>query len=555
MQDSLLLSFVLNISAAAALLIWAVRLVRTGVERAFSNQLRRWLRLSSGNRLFAALSGLSAAVFLQSSTAVAMLVADFVAKSGLSVVVGLAMLLGADVGSALVTQLLLLREAWLIPALILLGAVLFFKGSNAATRQVGRIFIGLALIFMSLDMIGAATAQVVDSPATQTAVAYLGRDLVSAFLVGALFTWAIHSSVAAVLLIVTLTGQSVLPLEGAAAMVLGANLGGAMIAYVLTLAAPVAGRQVVVANALLRGAGAAAALYALQLYPELLQELGKTSVQQTINLHLAFNTVLLIVALPFVSLVVSLISKFIHERTVKTALDEISALDENALDTPVRALQCSAFELLQMGQKAEHMLRIITPLYDKWDIDSAQAIARQDKIIKSMHLDLKLYLARLGQGVLDEEQSRRAMDLASIASGLVSASDVMNRSMLNLAKRLDSKGLTFSPKGREEIQSFSDRVLSNVQLALSVMMNQSPAEARELVAAKERVRAVEQKLQRSHLGRLREGQVESIETSNIHQETLRSLKQVNTAFSMVGYPILSKNGGLLDSQLTAETVS
>ncbi len=555
MQDSLLLSFVLNISAAAALLIWAVRLVRTGVERAFSNQLRRWLRLSSGNRLFAALSGLSAAVFLQSSTAVAMLVSDFVAKSGLSVVVGLAMLLGADVGSALVTQLLLLREAWLIPALILLGAVLFFKGSNAGTRQVGRIFIGLALIFMSLDMIGAATAQVVDSPATQTAVAYLGRDLISAFLVGALFTWAIHSSVAAVLLIVTLTGQSVLPLEGAAAMVLGANLGGAMIAYVLTLAAPVAGRQVVVANALLRGAGAAAALYAFQLYPELLQELGKTSVQQTINLHLAFNTVLLIVALPFISIVISLVSKFIHERSTHTALDEISALDENALDTPVRALQCGAFELLKMGQKAEHMLRLVSRLYDKWDVDNAQVIARQDKIIKSMHLDLKLYLARLGQGVLDEEQSRRAMDLASMASGLESASDVINRSMLNLAKRLDSKGLAFSPKGREEIQNFLDRVLNNVQLALSVMMNQSPAEARELVAAKERVRAVEQKLQRSHLGRLREGQVESIETSNIHQETLRSLKQVNTAFSMVGYPILSKNGGLLDSRLTAETGS
>ena len=112
--------------------------------------------------------------------------------------------------------------------------------------------------------------------------------------------------------------------------------------------------------------------------------------------------------------------------------------------------------------------------------------------------------------------------------------------------------LKFSSQGRKEISDFADRVQSNVQLALNVMMNQNPAEARELVAAKEKVRQVEQKLQRNHIGRLRDGLSESIDTSNIHQETLRGLKQINTAFSMVGYPILLKSGDLLESRL-AET--
>ena len=64
------------------------------------------------------------------------------------------------------------------------------------------------------------------------------------------------------------------------------------------------------------------------------------------------------------------------------------------------------------------------------------------------------------------------------------------------------------------------------------------------------MRKVEQKLQRSHIGRLREGLADSIETSNIHQETLRALKQINTAFAQVGYPILHKSGDLLKSRLT-----
>jgi phosphate:Na+ symporter len=60
---------------------------------------------------------------------------------------------------------------------------------------------------------------------------------------------------------------------------------------------------------------------------------------------------------------------------------------------------------------------------------------------------------------------------------------------------------------------------------------------------------VEQKLQRLHLGRLRKGLFDSIESSNIHQETLRALKQINASFAMVGYPILAKSGDLLKSRL------
>ena len=142
-----------------------------------------------------------------------------------------------------------------------------------------------------------------------------------------------------------------------------------------------------------------------------------------------------------------------------------------------------------------------------------------------------------------------SLELASISSSLDSASDAITRTMLDLAERLHRQKLQFSQQGRDEIRDFTDRVQSNAQLALNVMMNQNPAEARELVAAKDKVRKVEQKLQRSHIGRLREGLVESIETSNIHQETLRALKQVNNAFSMVGYPILHKSGDLLKSRL------
>ncbi len=550
MHEPHVLQILIHIAGAAALLIWAVRLVRTGVERGFAAPMRIWLRHSSKNRLLAAGTGIGAAVLLQSATAVAVLVSNFVSKGGVATATGLAILLGADVGSALVTQLLMARLPILIPMLLLVGVVVFLRGEGSNTRQIGRILIGLALIFVSLDMIRLATEPMISNPGTQAIMAYLGRDLLTAFIIGAVFAWGVHSSVAAVLLFATLAGLSILPPPAAAAMILGANLGGGFIAFVLTYSAPLASRRMVMANLLLRGGGAALTVLVIAAMPELLNQLGATPARQSINLHLAFNVALAIVALPFVGPITTVLSYFVVEKPDPSgALEVTSALDSALLDRPQRAIDCAARELLGMGQKVEQMLIAVDPLYDQWNATTASMIADQDKAIKQVHLDVKLYLARLGQKGMNEDLSRRSMELASVSSSLDSASDAITRIMLELAERLDAQKLQFSQQGRDEIRNFSDRVQSNAQLALNVMMNQNPAEARELVAAKDKVRKVEQKLQRSHIGRLREGMVESIETSNIHQETLRALKQVNNAFSMVGYPILHKSGDLLKSRL------
>ncbi|MEP0962167.1 MAG: Na/Pi cotransporter family protein [Roseobacter sp.] len=550
MNEPHVIQTLISIAGAAALLIWAVRLVRTGVERGFAAPLRLWLRHSAKNRVLAATTGMGAAVLLQSSTAVAVLVSNFVAKGGLASATGLAIMLGADVGSAVVTQLLMVRQPLLIPLLIFGGVIVFLRGEGSNTRQIGRIMIGLALIFVSLDMIRNATAPMLSDPATQTVMTYLGRDVLTAFVIGAAFAWAVHSSVAAVLLFVTMAGQGILPVSAAAAMILGANLGGAFIAFVLTYTAPLTSRRMVMANLILRGGGAVLAMLLIVMIPDLLSSLGTTPVRQAINLHLAFNVSLALLALPLVGPVATAMTYLVVDKSAnEIPLDAVSALDPNLLDKPQRGLDCAARELLGMGQKIEHMLIAVEPLYDRWDDNTAKAILKQDATIKQMHLDIKLYLARIGRKGLEEDLSRRSMDLVSISSSLDSASDAIARIMLELAQRLDRQGLQFSQQGREEIRDFADRVQSNVQLALNVMLNQNPAEARALVAAKEKVRKVEQKLQRSHIARLREGLAESIETSNIHQETLRALKVINTAFSMVGYPILMKSGDLLKSRL------
>ncbi|WP_416368144.1 Na/Pi cotransporter family protein [Tritonibacter mobilis] len=545
-------AFLIQIAGAAALLLWAVRLVRTGVERAFATQLRQGLRRASDNRLLAAFSGLVSAMMLQSSTAVAMLVSNFASKGALSIAVGIAMLLGADLGSALVAQILLARPGILVPALLLVGVALFLRSEQRKLRQTGRILIGLALIFVSLDMLRTATAPIIESKGAVAVLGYLDSDLFTAFILGAIFAWVVHSSVAAILLFVTMVAQGALPPMAAMAMVLGANLGGAMIAFVLTLAADVRARRIVSANLVLRGGGALAVLLALNL--NLLDPtwLGQAAAGQVMGLHLVFNLVLCLLALPFVGLIARMSERVMRDPNVQSLGRGMTALDPAALEDPPRALNCAARELLRMGEVIEKMLVAAMGLYEVWDDRVAEAIRDEDKALRQMHLDLKLYLAGMNRHKLDDSAVNGAIEASLMAANLEAAADQVARKMTDLARKLSLEGISFSKSGQQEINDFMDRIQANVQLALTVMMTRNPDDARELVAEKESIRTAEQKLQSKHLSRLREGVSESIETSAIHQETLRILKQVNTSFAMAGYPILDESGDLLSSRLSSQ---
>lgn len=540
----------LNMAAAAALLIWAVRLVRTGFERAFGDQLRRWLRRSTANRITSAATGAAAAIVMQSSTAVAMLLAGFMSAGVIGSVAGLAIILGADLGSAVVVQILSSRVALLTPLLLLVGVMFFLRSSRRSLRQIGRILIGLALIFLSLDLIREASEPLANSGATQAAMLYLAGDAISSFLIAAIFAWLVHSSVAAVLLFATLAQQGLLPFDAACAMVLGANLGGSLIAFFLTLNARISIRRVVWTNLALRGGGAALALLLLAQLDAASLLPGSSVAQQTLNIHLIFNLALLIIGLPFVGPLMWIARRLLPD-PLRTAPENVvrSALDHSVQNQPSRAFACAQRELIVMGNRIESMLREAIGLFESYDDTMSQRLRSDMKDIARMSLDLRVYLAGIRSSDPEEDTGTRAFNLSGVAVNLEAGADVIVRKMVELARRKNAEKLNFSEDGWRELSDFHDRVLRNVQHGITVLMSEDIGLARELVEQKEKVRELEQMLERTHLKRLRQGMAESIETSAIHLELLRALKMLNTSFAMIAYPLLEKHGELLESRL------
>ncbi|MYK30678.1 MAG: Na/Pi cotransporter family protein [Boseongicola sp. SB0670_bin_30] len=539
-----------HLAAAVALLLWSVRLIRTGVERAFLPGLKRHMKDRADNRLTAAASGSIAAMLMQSSTAVALIGAGFAVSGMLAPHAALALLLGADLGSAMMTQVLLLPVQALIPFALVFGVAIFLKARSRKSKQVGRMVIGFALVLISLGMIRDAAAPIGGNPVVQNIAAYFQGDLVSAFAIGALISWAMHSSLAAVLTFAAFAAAGLTAAPVAAALVIGANFGGGLIPFALLWSSERPARLVAIGNLVARGGMALLFLALLVGGIVDLAILGSDPGQQAVRLHIVVNATLLALALPLSGRIVRIADAALPrhaERTVET----VSALDPDALDHAPLALACAQRELLRMAETVQAILVPVMKLFRGWDPDIVRVIEIRENDIDRMHFETKIYISRLRENGIPPGLDKKTLEIAAVANSLEEAGDRIAVDLVALAKKMQDKAIRFSDQGISDLDHFHDQVVTNGQLALRVLTTGDAEAARQLVAEKDRIRLEEQKLQERHLRRLQQGAAASLETTNIHQDTLRLLKQVNAALSYVAYPIAEETGDLLGSRLAS----
>ncbi|MGH7187235.1 MAG: Na/Pi cotransporter family protein, partial [Pseudomonadota bacterium] len=245
---------------SAALLLWGLRMVKTGVLRAYGAVLRRRLGASMENRLAALLAGLGITVVLQSSTATALMAASFAGRGLVGTGAALAVMLGADIGTSLVAQALSFDIHWLSPLLVLIGVALFMSGRATRFQDIGRLIVGLGLMLLALRQLTLTAVPLRASEAVQDLLAALAGEPVLGVLAAAGLTVLSASSLAIVLLVIALASQGAIGLPLAFALVLGANLGGGVTPILATSGAEPRARRVPLGNFLFRLVGVAVAL-------------------------------------------------------------------------------------------------------------------------------------------------------------------------------------------------------------------------------------------------------------------------------------------------------
>lgn len=545
----------LNIAGGVALLLWATRMVRTGILRAYGHELRRVLARSTRSRARAFFMGLGIAGLLQSSTATALLTVSFAGRGLIATAAGLAIMLGADVGSTLVVQVLSFDLAWLSPAFIFIGVTGFLATTQPIWRHLGRVAIGLGLMLLSLSLIVGASEFMRESETLSTILLSLAGEPILAVLLAALVTWLAHSSVAIVLLVMSLVGAGVIaPILGFL-LVLGANVGSGLVPLLLSMSHSPTARRVPLGNFLFRAIGALLAIPLVALVAPYIAAIDADPARQVANFHTGFNLVLALVCLPLVSWVSSFSERVFKEIPQTDDQPKPKYLDEAVLDQPSAALACATREVMRMAEVVDGMLSEVMEIFENNDSKLLGRISKLDDSVDELHEAIKLYLSKVSRNALDDESSAKCVELITFTTNLEHIGDIIDRNLLELAQKKIKRKLSFSAEGWEELSDMHARVVGQMQLAMSVFVSGDVHLARQLMRGKESLRELELEGSEAHLQRLRSGNVESIESSALHLDMLRDLKRISSHLTSVAYPILDAEGELRRSRLKASTES
>jgi phosphate:Na+ symporter len=535
-----------DLLGAAALLLWGLRLLKAGVTRAFGAQLRMFLASATRNRFSAFAAGLVTTLALQSSTAMAVMVSSFVAQGLIGAAMAQATMLGANVGTALVTKVLSLDIAWLAPAAILVG-VFATSRKDRRSRGLGEIAIGLGLMLLALRLMGEATSPMRDSEAVAAFFALLDEAPVIALALSTALAAVSASSLAVVLFITALSAAGTIDVTSCLILVAGANLGGAIPPVLAAAAEGVAARRVATSNLLVRGFGALALLPVAGLIAAPLQPFGQEP-QLAVWVHVAFNIALAVIFLPLVGPLTRIVARYLPDSSTTDA-EAPRHLDESALADPPAALAAATRETLRAGDLVGAMLENSLNALRKNDETLCHSVFRLDDQVDRLQNGIKLYLARLDQTGLDEAGRRQYGAILDYAINLEHVGDIVERSLSRLTLKKIENNLRFSPDGMGEIEEMFLETIDNLQLAQSVFLSRDPMLARRLMETKLVVRRQERSSTERHMTRLKERRPETIQTSSLHLDVLRDLKRINAHLVSVASPILEDAGLLRESRL------
>ncbi|MBJ2156407.1 Na/Pi cotransporter family protein [Variovorax sp. IB41] len=538
----------LNLLAAVALLVWGTHLVRTGVLRVFGANLRKILVQSMRNRFTAALSGIGVTALVQSSTATSLMTSSFVGQGLVTLPAALAVMRGADVGTALISVLFSADLSWLSPMFIFVGVVLFITRSATVAGRVGRVLIGLGLMLLALQLVVEATEPLFSAPAMRAVLASINSDVLLEITIGAVLAIVAYSSLAVVLLVAAMATSNVVPLDVALGLVLGANLGSGLLAVLTTAKSAVSVRQVTVGNLLFKALGVAIVAPFVGLWIRYVQPELPNQTHGVVLFHLAFNIIISVGFIGLTQWVAKLVTRMLPTPQASST-SRPHHLDPSALSTPSLAISNAAREALHQADIVETMLIGVLDVIRNNDTRLSQELRQLDDTVDELYSAIKYYMTRISREALGEEESRRWTDIISFTINMEQIGDIIERVIIDIEDKKIKPQRNFSQAGMAEIVELHGRLVANLRLSMSVFLNGNVRDAQKLLEEKARFRDLERAYATTHLDRLSDRTTLSIETSSLHIDLISDLKRINSHICSIAYPILESAGALAPSRL------
>ena len=527
-----------NFLAGIAVLLLGIHSLRRGSERFFGARLRRMLQSATKNEWRSLLAGLFVSILIPSSTAVTLLSVEAISTGYMTFEHVLALMLGANIGFTVTVQLLAFKFYIYNTIFIVLGVPLYLFSKRLDVRGAGQAVLGLGFLLLSLQMLSAGVAPLKGNADVGEVMRVLARHPVWLVLFAMMLDIVLQSPTATIGIGLALCAQGILPVSGAVAVVLGANLGLGLTALIAGFA-KTGTRRMAVGNLIFQFVGVIACVPLLPVLIPLLRAVSPSGDSQVVaNAHTLFNIALAAVFLPVVPVFARLLERLIPSVPPGEGGAGVRYLDSAALESPALALGQATREILHMADHVQMMLRDAYRGFKESDLDLCAKVQRHDDIVDTLDAEIKAFITKISEQALSREESRREVALLGFGSALESVGDIIDKNLVELAKKKISLRVDFSKDGWMELDGFFHEVLENLEIVVAAFASQDRELAEKLLQHSRRISEQEIDLRQRHFHRLHAGLVESIETSAIHLDVLTNLKQINSLLTAVAYPIL-----------------
>jgi phosphate:Na+ symporter len=523
-----------------ALLLYGLRLTGEGLQRGAGGRLRHLLTSMTRNRVTAMASGALVTALIQSSSATTLMLIGFVSGGVVSFRQSLGVILGADIGTTLTVQLLAFRLQELALLMVAGGFAMSFFGRRGPVKTVGEAVLGFGFLFLGMRVMTDALAPLAHDELSRRVLVALSANPFLGLVIGAVTSAGMASSAATIGLTLSLAHQGLMDLPGAVPIVLGANIGTCATALAVSLRSSADARRVAVAHIAFKVLGVA---LVFPFIAPLTALVGRTAVdvaRQIANAHSLFNVAISVLFLPWAPWAARVITALVPEEERGDNPFRTRYLDDRYLDQPALAIGQATREALRMGDVAQGMLRdaMIVLRTDRQEL--LEDVERRDDQLDYLEREIKIFLARLGRETMGPDLAQKEIALISFIGNLENIGDIIDKNLMELARKKLYQGRRFSEAGEAELMEFHALVSKNLERAIASFAANDPTLAQEVVDQRPLVRQRERELRESHLSRLRRGLAESLETSEIHLDVLTNLKRISSHITALVFPILEE---------------
>lgn len=532
---------ILSLFGGVLLLLYGVNLAGRGLKGWAGPRIKTTLETMTRNRFAGLLTGVVITFLLQSSSASTVTVVSLIDSGLMSFNQALGVILGSGIGTTITVQLISFKVYDWALFICGLGLLFSFLATDFQRKRAGEGIFGFGLIFLSIKLMAESMEPLRDNELFVSIFQAVGASPMVGVLISLAITAVIQSSAATIGIVITLAINGLVDIDAAMPLILGANIGTCATAIISSTRSSTDAKRAAFANALFKVLGVAVILAVPRLlhYFTALSRLTADDVpRQIANAHTIFNIALSLGLLPFTSAFGRLISKWFPDREEKAEEFRPKYLNPAMLTTPSLALAQATRETMRMAEIVQDMLKASLPAMIKCDLEIIERIEAMDDQVDLLDRSIRFYLTQLSKEHLDPDEANQQMEILGVIANLESIGDVIDKNLMELARKKSRKCVNFSAEGQKDIEDLHARVLENLELSMSAFTTRDRNLAERVFRNKARIRELGKEYYKRHIERLESGLSESFETSSVHLDVLTNLKRINTHLTDVVYPLV-----------------